>query len=54
MITRSRCSFRTHRPSVLPDFAIINNRVSSPVGANLVFAPIRAITLYSILEHYNM
>jgi len=44
MITRSRC-FSRRRPSLaLPGFAIINNHGFSSVGANLVFAPNRAIT----------
>jgi hypothetical protein len=33
MIMRSRCSSRRCPSSALADFAIINNRVSSPVGA---------------------
>jgi hypothetical protein len=43
MIMRSRCSSRRRPSSALPNFAIINDHGFSSVGANLVFAPNRAI-----------
>ena len=52
MITRSPLASRKHRPFGFPEFAIIKNHGFSFVGANLVFAPIRAITRIAPTEQW--